>query len=327
MIRDLFFAPSDGSEGGNGFAEGSDVSVYDAGGAAAEPSSQADTNPSDGAASASGAPSAEGVADGGQSAPYHTYGEQSWASGDELNQFIDQGVLRLEDYTQKTQGLADERRTFEQQQKDFEASKAEHQQGLEEYQRFRQVIETRPDVQNYLRQMVSQPLSPQQMAQNGQQFAANQANGVLGEVKKLLDERIGPIEEHVDGAKGERQIESLLSGLQKDVRNFPNGSFPADHVREEMARLSNSPNMLLEIAVLLGKHHLATHGGTPPANGGAQPSAGGNGQRGASSGRDSRRRAPGSGHNPDNDNEAGIDHGSMDKAKKAARAEARAGSR
>ena len=308
---------SDGSEGGSGFSEGATTSVYDAGvGAPEDPPSPASTNPPDGAASASGAASAEGAADGSQAAPYHTFGGQTWKTDTELNDFIQRGTMLHDDYTTKTQKHADEVRAHEQRVSEFNQQTAGHQQVVDENKRIREIIDSRPDVRQYLTQMLSQPQSPATTAANGQQYASNQVDALRQEFSKLLDEKFAPVTEFMTGYQGERRIDGILDGLSKDVRSFPNGSFPMEYVREELGKMSNSPNMLLEIATRLGQLHLAQNGGaappTPPAAGG-QP-------RVAPQLTDGTRRAPGSGHNPPG-NEAEIDHGDMNKAMAAARAE------
>jgi len=97
----------------------------------------------------------------GTTEPFHRFAfgdeEKVWNSPDELNEYIRQGTLRHQDYTRKTQTLADMRRQVETRQKEFEERERRLKDNESRYKQFNDFLTRRKDVADYIENQMRSP--------------------------------------------------------------------------------------------------------------------------------------------------------------------------
>jgi hypothetical protein len=177
--------------------------------------------------------------------------------------------------------------------------------------RIRDAINSRSDLREVISAHLNQPLTPQQVAANGTAQQGDLETRIMSRVEELMQ----PVQKFVDRSSSEQANDRMFAKVAADQATFPDGSFPTDHVREEMARLSGmeQDQILQELAVLIGRNHLGQQTAASAA-GAAQGAQG----RVAASHSNGTKRPPGGGSPPTEDEE--LEFASMAEAREAARA-------
>ena len=138
---------------------------------------------------------------------------QSWKTPDELNGFLKQSGMFQSDYTKKTQSLADERRKFAEEQSAFKKSQEDWTKGDKaKYDRYNEVLSTRPQIQRMLADAVNKPAGPDEIFERSQSYA--------DEKSTALEQRIAAIERQGEEAKLEQQRDQAFSELETEIPGF-----------------------------------------------------------------------------------------------------------
>ena len=149
---------------------------------------------------------------------FHSYtgddgNTQSWKTPDELNDFIKKSGMFQSDYTRKTQGLAADRKKFVDEQSAFKKSQEEWTSGDKaKYDRYSQVLSTRPDIQRMLADAVNRPPTPD--------AAFERAQNYTDEKSTSLEERIAAIERQGEEAKLEQERDKAFGELEGEIPGF-----------------------------------------------------------------------------------------------------------
>lgn len=138
---------------------------------------------------------------------------QSWKTADELNGFLKKSGMFQSDYTKKTQGLAEERRKFAQDQEAFKKSQGEWETGDKaKYDRYSSVLSSRPDIQRMLADAVNKPPTPD--------VAYERAQNYTDEKSTSLEQRIAAIESQGEEAKLEQARDAAFGELETEIPGF-----------------------------------------------------------------------------------------------------------
>jgi hypothetical protein len=154
----------------------------------------------------------------GGDADFHSYtGDdgkiQSWKTPDELNDFIKKSGMFQSDYTRKTQALSQERDGFKKEMDEFKKSREEWEKNEKaKYDRYNEVLSTRPDIQRILAESVNKPPTPDAMFERAQSYT--------DEKSTTLEERIAAIEQQGEEARLEQERDKAFGELEQEIQGF-----------------------------------------------------------------------------------------------------------
>lgn len=236
--------------GGAGAADGAPAA------APAAPAAGADAAPADGTA-----------------APFHTYGEETFNTPDELNEFIRRGVLSHAEYTRRNDELTQNRQQYERDVGEYNQRLQTLQTQQQRYDRIDAALKSRPDVQRLLGGLLGEAPSADTVRQS------------MSPELQALEQRMTALMQPLIDAQKERQEQQqeqeMLRAVFDDRATFPHGVDEAK-VAEALAAIRQSPQPSREVATFIARlFQKAAPGGaenvTPfPAR---TPGAGGGGGR------------------------------------------------
>ena len=158
---------------------------------------------------------------GGEEA-FHSYtGEdgsvQKWKSPDELNEFIKKSGMFQKDYTRKSQKREEEyRKNMEQVQREKDEFKKQREDWEKnekaKYDRYNQVLSTRPNIQRMLADAVNKPTSPDEIFERSQSYANQKASA--------LEQRIAKIEQMNQEAVLAQERDAKFAELETEIPGF-----------------------------------------------------------------------------------------------------------
>jgi len=165
--------------------------------------------------------------DVGQAEPFFTSGEDVFNTREDLERAWKDSYQRRDDYTRKTQAVAQLRKTYEQRQKEFEQRQKEFEEKQKEYEKYDRMLQTRPDVYQKLRQALNQPPD----ANVAFQRAESLVNDKTGE----LEQRLKEFEEWKQQQELEREKQNVFQQLSQELPDFN-----PETIEERLARLQNA---------------------------------------------------------------------------------------
>ena len=151
--------------------------------------------------------------------------EMVYNSPAELEKAWKESYFARKDYTKKTMSHAEEVKKF---QKEREEHQKEYEKILKqkaEYENYEKVMRTRPDVQKFLSQAVSQPANPQTLIERAQGYADEKT----GELSKQLDE--------LKAWKEQQELERQRDGIYKRMKEI-DPDFDESGINELLEELS-----------------------------------------------------------------------------------------
>lgn len=164
----------------------------------------------------------QAIAEVGGEEAFHSYtGDdgkvQSWKTPDELNDFIKKSGMFQKDYTQKSQKREDEYRKRMQEVEKREAEYKKQREDWEKnekakYDRYNQVLSTRPSIQKILANAVNKPTSPDEIFERSQSYANEKATA--------LEQRIAKIEQMNQEAMLEKERDAKFAELEQEIPGF-----------------------------------------------------------------------------------------------------------
>ena len=159
---------------------------------------------------------------GDEATPFHSYKgedgtEQKWKTPDELNDFIKKSGMFQKDYTQKSQKrekeyqqrmaeVQKEREEFKKQREDWEKNEKA------KYDRYNQVLSTRPNIQRMLADAVSKPTSPDEIFERSQSYADQKYQS--------LEQRLAQFEQRLEEEKLEKERDAKFAELEQEIPGF-----------------------------------------------------------------------------------------------------------
>jgi len=159
---------------------------------------------------------------GEEATPFHSYTgedgtEQKWKSPDELNEFIKKSGMFQKDYTQKSQKreqeyrqrmaeVQKEREEFKKQREDWEKNEKA------KYDRYNQVLSTRPNIQRMLADAVNKPTSPDEIFERSQSYADQKY--------QTLEQKIAALEQEREEERLSKERDAKFAELEKEIPGF-----------------------------------------------------------------------------------------------------------
>lgn len=134
---------------------------------------------------------------------------------DELKAHLDKSINFERDYTKKSQARESE---YRQRQAEIEKMKADFQKEREEwekstkskYDKYEEVLKTRPAVAKQLAQLAERPVSPDEIYER--------STGYVDEKSSALEERLKALESRLEEERLEKERDGIYSELEK---NYP----------------------------------------------------------------------------------------------------------
>jgi DNA repair exonuclease SbcCD ATPase subunit len=115
---------------------------------------------------------------------------QRFKDANELNDFIKKGTLLNRDYTQKSQKReAEYRERMQKMEDDFKKREEEFGKTREKYDRYDQVLKTRPQIAQQLDRLVNTPASANEIVQRSQGYADEKYNELAEQLNEVNDWR------------------------------------------------------------------------------------------------------------------------------------------
>ncbi len=137
----------------------------------------------------------------------------SFATREDFEKEMRDSHFRMQDYTRKTQTLAEFRKQVEKQQADFGKQKEDLERKAREYSDFDWLIKSRPDVYAQLQKLSKQPASPEAYYEKAQSYADEQT----GTLKKELEE----LRQQMEEDRLQRQRIEMLTRLRGEYPDYP----------------------------------------------------------------------------------------------------------
>lgn len=137
---------------------------------------------------------------------------KDWASREEMDKAFRDSFFREKDYTQKSQGLAEERKAFEAQQAEIAKQQEEMDRMRKEYDDFQWMINNRPEVYQYLQKQSQTPPDANSAFSRAQKYADDQITQLKNEIKELKDAQLN--------RDLERQRDTVFEELGKEFPDF-----------------------------------------------------------------------------------------------------------
>jgi len=139
-------------------------------------------------------------------------GDQEFKTKEELEKAWKDSYLRQDDYTRKTQSVAQLRKQYDQKMKEIENREKEFQAKVKEYEHYDNFLKSRPDAYQTLQRMLNQPPSPEVAYQRAESLV----NDKTGEIEKKLQE----FEEWKKQQEIEREKGDVFSRLAQELPDF-----------------------------------------------------------------------------------------------------------
>lgn len=274
----------------------------------AEEVGQTDAAPAEAPASA---PEAAPASSGAQ--PFYSYGDKSWATADDLTKHLDEERetgrrerLNMRDYAVRLEQIKGRNDKHEAAVKQFREEQQRLSPLRERYERLDQVMRQRPDVAQYIKQMLGEAPSAAVVSEREGTARDQLRAEIMEELKPVIDAH--QEREHQD------KHEAMLAEVFAD-ESMPHGTDEAK-VREELERISDSPDIGREVALILARQHAYAEG---------QAEANGNGTDGGGAPAVPRTLPrKGSGANLQTDDRARFDGMTIDQIAEIAIAESKA---
>jgi len=137
---------------------------------------------------------------------------EAFASKEDLDKAFKESYFRRQDYTTKTQSLADFRKAVEQEKTDLKKQREEMEGRLKKYETYEWMYNNRPDIRNKFEQIVSSTPSP---------------DAALGEARSYADQQIAALREQMEQMQTDlkeqqlqRQKAELYARMGKELPDF-----------------------------------------------------------------------------------------------------------
>lgn len=170
--------------------------------------------PASGGGPAGPAPVSTGPASAGEFYGWtHPDGKrEAFASKDELDKAFKESYFRRQDYTQKTQSLADFRKAVEQEKADLKKQREEMDGRLKKYETYEWMYNNRPDIRKQFEQIVTSTPSPD--------AALEGARGYTDEQITQLRQQVEQMQSELKEQQLQRQKTELYARMGKELPDF-----------------------------------------------------------------------------------------------------------
>jgi hypothetical protein len=140
------------------------------------------------------------------------FGVEKFSSQDDLTSYLDKSSMRQADYTQKTQGLADERRRFESERGVHQSEVEALKKLREKYDGYEAAFKKRPQLLRSLEQQIDRPSGPDEVF--------DRSKGYADEKYTALEERITKWEEAQERQELEARRDEVYARLGEKYEGF-----------------------------------------------------------------------------------------------------------
>lgn len=151
-------------------------------------------------------------------APFYSYKgpdgkEEAFSSKEELDKAFKDSYFRTQDYTKKTQTLAEFRKQVEKEREGFAKQREDLERKAREYTDFDWLVKSRPDVYKQLQKLGSQPANPEVFYEQSKSYADEQSQAV----KKELEE----LRQQMEEDRLQRQRVEIMNRMRTQYPDYP----------------------------------------------------------------------------------------------------------
>ena len=182
---------------------------------------------------------------------FFTYGEQSFKDADALKAHLDKESesarrerMNKSEYDERITAFNTERQKHLEAVKQHEATTKQWEAKQSQYNQLDEVLRQRPDVAQYINQLLGQAPSAEVVSQRN--------NSEIEEAIAKVEAKYAPILEAHQAAEDEKATESQLQEIFQDTSILPNGT-NEQRVRETLDAIETSSNPAKELAITLAK--------------------------------------------------------------------------
>ena len=147
----------------------------------------------------------------------------SFSTKEEMAKAWKESGMMRSDYTQKTQGLAEERKKFEHGMEDFRRRQKENDDKSGEFKQFDRFVREHPDVYEELKSRVSLGSTPQTFQKN---------------LEKMIEEKYGTKLQEIEQWKQQQEMERNLQDTFKNLKG-KHEDLDEDELRNAMTELAD----------------------------------------------------------------------------------------
>lgn len=168
--------------------------------------------------------------------PFHTYEDMTFATPDDVNKYLKESTLRQDDYTRKTQSLADMRRQFENERMEFNRGRSDYEKNIEKYKQLDDIMKSNPEAAREMVRLVS---------------GTPQGDDLKEVVKAYLEEsgiaqRLNEVEKERKREQADRERDEWFEKLEQQYDDFDRKS-----VQETYDRLFDENSSMGDFMELL----------------------------------------------------------------------------
>lgn len=152
-----------------------------------------------------------------QSAPYFEFTPpggkpEVYATRDDLSKAYKESYLRQSDYTRKSQEVAKQRQEHEKASKEFQEQQKAFLQTKQKYDKWDEMLKSRPQVARQLMQLGQAPAAPGEVFERAQSYA--------DEKYKALEEKLSAIEKEREAERFQRELDGAMTNLSGEFKDF-----------------------------------------------------------------------------------------------------------
>lgn len=155
----------------------------------------------------------------------HPSGEKvTFSTPDELNEALKSSYFRQQDYTRKTQSIAEQKKQIEKERADFQEQMKMFQQSKKQYDEWDNLLKQRPQIYQQLQNLARSPANPGEIY--------DRSVGYVDEKTKAFEEKVKQFEDYIKEQKSEKERNSIIEQLTGKYEDFDRQS-----VEEALAAL------------------------------------------------------------------------------------------
>lgn len=155
-----------------------------------------------------GQPEAEGIYS-------HTFpdGERvDFKSTEDIGKHLRDSYFRQKDYTKKTQGLADDRKKFDEERSGYEKERDAGTELMKQYRDWDTRLKSNPGLYSRMEQQMRSPASPRDVFEQSKGYADDQV--------KSLQEQLETIQKEREGEKMDKELDTVFTSFEGQHQDF-----------------------------------------------------------------------------------------------------------
>ena len=154
------------------------------------------------------------------SEPYFSYAypdgkKEEFKSKDELAKAWRESYLRRSDYDRKNNERSQATKQFDEERKKFQEEQKAFLESRKRYDKWDEMLKTRPDVQTQLERLAGAPATPDAVF--------DRARGYVDENTQKLQERLDTLEKQLEKERTDKELQNTFAAMKQKYSDFDEG--------------------------------------------------------------------------------------------------------